>query len=293
MPIVALGARSPLAKHFCRRASAAGLQCLSVSRHDGDDHVLDLQTATEDELVLAAAKLRLVTTDAVLDFVLFATTYTYAGDLAIVRNSIRLAALAKARRVVYVSSWVVALEPGRLALDFAYRRAKRDCERLLEDAWAGEGIVVRVSNVYGSAELLQQKLLDRVGRLLPRSCTRCWIHIDHVCDALLCAVSRAFEVAKGRCGLLSAYGARKTIGEMLPHIGIAPWPLCVLPEIVCAIIRAVLLLLVCVLSHFHTYFVGWWRAGSFNPTTERECALSPPVQEHTAASRSRCNCARA
>ena len=55
-------------------------------------------------------------------------------------------------------------------LVFIWQRAKRDCEQMCGTEWHGESVVVRVSNVYGSDELVQHlenKLGIHVGETTP------------------------------------------------------------------------------------------------------------------------------
>ena len=86
----------------------------------------------------------------------FLPYYTYDGDLEITKRTIQLSRLLRAKRIIYLSSWVVSLPDG--GLDFPYRRAKLECEQMIAREWAGESAVVRVANVIGSPELLQQVL---------------------------------------------------------------------------------------------------------------------------------------
>ncbi|KAL3893530.1 MAG: hypothetical protein SGPRY_014167, partial [Prymnesium sp.] len=340
MTFVLLGSRAALARQF---ASKAGKHvCLSVSRHSDADATIDLQHATHEQLLRAAAVLRtLAPGGSELTVFLFATTYTYDGDIAIAKRSVQLCRLLRARRLVYLSSWVVALEGG---MNFPYRRAKLECEQLIDREWEGESVVVRVSNVYGSPELLQQRMLDQLGTLLPRSCMRCYIHVDDACAALLEAATAPHDFGSEQM-LYSAYGRRQCISDLLDDsaaprpplpflLGAAlsleeqvSYPFVSVPQpaglstrhnthaletgahphdllaniehtkfeeqlqrvgeeggariglglLSSPLRRALLfftrlLLYVCIaiLSHVHVYFKGWYRAGVFAPSTERE-----------------------
>ena len=281
MTFVLLGSRAALARQFASKAGKH--ECLSVSRHSDADATLDLQHATQDQLLRAAATLRtLASGGSEITVFLFATTYTYDGDIAIAKRAVQLSRLLRARRVIYVSSWVVALEGG--GMDFPYRRAKLECEELIHREWEGESSVVRVANVIGSPELLQQRMLDQFGTLLPRSCVRCYIHVDEACAALLEAATAPFEFGSEQA-LYSAYGTRKSIGELvdaaagprppLPPVlgafrivlGLVPSPL---RDALLYLPRLFLYMCIALLSHVHIYFKGWYLAGEFAPKTERE-----------------------
>jgi len=281
MVFVVLGSRASLARQLVRKAGKE--VCLSVSRHSDADATLDLQHATQDQLLRAAAILRtLAPGGSELTVFLFATTYTYDGDIAIAKRAVQLSRLLRARRLVYVSSWVVSLE-GK-GMDFPYRRAKLECEQLIHRDWEGESAVVRVANVIGSPELLQQRVLDQFGALLPRSCVRCFIHVDDACAALLEA-ARAPHEFRSEQALYSAFGRRQSIGELLDAstgprpplppvlgafrigLGLLPSPL---RDALLYLTRLALYICIALLSHVHIYFKGWHSAGEFAPMTERE-----------------------
>ena len=278
---ILLGSRAALARQFAKQTGKAG--CLAVSRHADADATLDLQHATQDQLLRAAAALRTAApVGSQLIVYLFATSYTYDGDIEIAKRAIQLARLLRARRIVYLSSWVVALPGG--GLDFPYRRAKLECEQMIEREWDGESAVVRVANVIGSPELLQQRMLDNFGTLLPRSCMRCYIHVDEACAVLREAAAAPLEVGAEQL-LFSAYGSRQTIGALLcsrtsPQpplptvLGASRVVLSLLPspvrDALLYLTRLVIYVLIALLSHFHVYFKGWYLAGEFAPSSERE-----------------------
>ena len=277
---VLLGSRAALARQFARQPGKP--DCIAVSRHADADATLDLQHATQDQLLRAAAAIRTKASGSDLVVFLFATSYTYDGDLEIAKRAIQLSRLIRARRIIYLSSWVVALPEG--GMDFPYRRAKLECEKMIEREWESESAVVRVANVIGSPELLQQRMIDNFGTVLPRSCMRCYIHVDEACAALREAATAPIEFGSEQA-LYSAYGSRQTIGALLsssntprpplpPLLGAFRVILGLLPSPIRAAMlyatRRVLYVLIMLLSYVHVYFKGWYFAGEFAPSSERE-----------------------
>eukprot|EP01065_Artemidia_motanka_P004190 TRINITY_DN1200_c0_g2_i2.p1 TRINITY_DN1200_c0_g2~~TRINITY_DN1200_c0_g2_i2.p1 ORF type:complete len:689 (+),score=198.42 TRINITY_DN1200_c0_g2_i2:760-2826(+) len=254
---IVLGSASALAGHFMAAAADAGRRCCGVSRRRPDGVRTHAACDLSDSAAAVAVARQLSGEWRGSAAVLFATTYTQAGDEALVRAAVSFAEAAGCTSFVFISSWVAGFEPA--ALDFGYRAAKRAAEREVAECsskFPGGVDIVRVSNVIGAPDLVQQRLLDRFGSLLPSTCTRAYIDVAKVCEELI-----RFRPAAG-ARVHSLYGRRLAVGPLSRPPLVVLRPLCLFARI-CN--RALL----AGLRQVHTYFQGWtWSLAS--PCCEEE-----------------------